>query len=662
MELDQEVKALKRKLDKQKEEFNSQMKILKRKLDEQKEEFDSEVKFLNRKLDEEKEKFDSEVNAFKKKLEEKERKVDLSESKINYSIDILTTDCFEVISKFLDNKSALNLYQTSKSINRKLQMCVNFWKRLCKNENFDEKKALHENYDENEDEAQRMSWSGKKLHDVKISDDSTFWHKVFLRGIEMRRNILSGKFEMWRLFMMDQESLPVKKMSKETTQRELRSQHRNSAFNDHRRRVKIHSHCWNKDFMIVSQFTENQAFNDIFIWAWNDGHDPTFLYSYDLSNTYPTGISRTTFAWKKYLVLMPQTRNILDEMQLCSMIRVHDLSRNFELVGKYDFPEDGFRRHLKIHWNNKAEVDHLYQLGDQAMIICRTPRFHLFIFSLPNCDLLRTVALPENSKALPENPKRPLELDNLDQMFYIEDNTMMFMLSEDSSCNLYRSLLIVDLENFVKANKEIEMKVDDMFDFDEDFMVLTSAINKSKLACLMISGKIVIRNILTTSYSTITHVDSLIIPRPEQLLELDSAADIPDMCTNSNGDIIILRQFTNGRKIHCYNSKGDLLYSLEVDDPTLELEKKQDYLLMELDGNFLTVADQNRIVLWNSKTGKHFNTIVLPEHYNCRDDPVESADKWSRKGHRGISFCEEGIIIIHNQRNFPIAADVIKFW
>ena len=221
--------------------------------------------------------------------------------------------------------------------------------------------------------------------------------------------------------------------------------------------------------------------------------------------------------------------------------------------------------------------------------------------------------------ALPENPKRPLELDILDGMFGMKDNAMMFMLSGAHTCYLFSGLLIVDLDNFVKANREIEIKVDDKFDTDEDFIWTISAISKSKLVCLMISGKIVIRNILATSYSTITHVDSLIIPCPEQLMEFrDSATDMPFLCTNSIGDIIILRQFTNGRKIHCYNSKGDLLYRLEVDDPTLKLEKKPNYLFMELDGNFLTVGDQNRIVMWNSRTGKHFNTIVLPEHYNCR--------------------------------------------
>lgn len=50
----------------------------------------------------------------------------------------------------------------------------------------------------------------------------------------MRRNICNGRFELWRLFLTDADSLPVKKMSFDTTFRELRSSHRRSPFNQPR--------------------------------------------------------------------------------------------------------------------------------------------------------------------------------------------------------------------------------------------------------------------------------------------------------------------------------------------------------------------------------------------------------------------------------------------
>ena len=69
-----------------------------------------------------------------------------------------------------------------------------------------------------------------------------------------------------------------------------------------------------------------------------------------------------------------------------------------------------------------------------------------------------------------------------------------------------------------------------------------------------------------------------------------------------------------------------------------------------------------QIVLWNSRTGCHVRTISLPRHYDYQEDLEESQDKFCWKGHTDFAFTEDGIIIIHSQRNFPIAADILLFW
>merc|ERR1711874_782718 len=102
--------------------------------------------------------------------------------------------------------------------------------------------------------------------------------------------------------------------------------------------------------------------------------------------------------------------------------------------------------------------------------------------------------------------------------------------------------------------------------------------------------------------------------------------------------------FVSGRKIHAYNSEGDQLYSIDMD------------------GNFVCAADQDKVVVWNSKTGEYINTIGIPKHYNVKEDPEELRDKFCWKGHTDFAFAEDGIIVIHSQRNFPVAADVLLFW
>ena len=86
------------------------------------------------------------------------------------------------------------------------------------------------------------------------------------------------------------------------------------------------------------------------------------------------------------------------------------------------------------------------------------------------------------------------------------------------------------------------------------------------------------------------------------------------------------------------------------------------YISIDIDGNFLCAADQDKIVIWNARNGKFIRTIEIPPHYDFREDMTELRDKYCWKGHTDFAFAEDGIIIIHSQRNFPIAADVMLFW
>lgn len=190
---------------------------------------------------------------------------------------MLGADELEKVAYYLETKTAVNLLLTCKAINQKLTCCPGFWHQLCKNENFHEYSALKledkeicinkskpssnaVKFDDVLSEAdsqlscriptkkdkcvtvktivtkekndkffnlahtpsERLSWSGENFHDVKIPDQATLWRKIYLRGLQMRRNICEGRFELWRLFLTDESHLPVKKMTSKTTFRELR--------------------------------------------------------------------------------------------------------------------------------------------------------------------------------------------------------------------------------------------------------------------------------------------------------------------------------------------------------------------------------------------------------------------------------------------------------
>jgi len=594
-----------------------------------------------------------------------------SSSSSSVSLGSLTPDCLEYICLYLDTESALALLQTCRIIHLKLRLSVSYWKHMCKLESFDEFNALKKEDDARDEE--RRTWCGEQFHSLNIDrEKTTYWHRVFLRGTEMRRNIRRGRYELWRLYMTDKDSLPVKRMQHNTTGRELRAGHRGSKYNDQRRRVRIHRY-WNEDYLVAIQHTcSHHGFNDIFVWRWAECQDPQFLYSRDLTPLYPTGLFPTAFfLWKQFLVLIPETGYINDERRLSSMIRVHDLSRDFSLAGQYDLPEGGRQRLVRP--SPGSEAAHLHRLQDKAVAVCRAPTLTAFVFSLPDCRLLQTVSLPAG-----------LEGDDMDQRFLMKDNTMFFMFHHPEFFNnlfnaleggeplqkRYGKLLTVNFSKYLKdETASIEMRVDHQFDTNEDYIEKISVIEQNKMACAFMSGKIAVRSILVTSDLTITYMDTLTVPCPGQLqdehnLDYDEGdSDGPNLCTSSTGDLIIVfRHFTTGRKIHCYTSRGEVRYTLDLDEAGLQLEPRPGYVSLDLDGRFLCCADQNRIVLWESRSGRHVNTILIPDHYNYRDDPEESADRYCWKGHTDFAFTEDGIIIIHSQRNFPIAADVFLFW
>jgi len=623
-----------------------------------------------------------------------------AESCQNYvqkNLEDVGPDELEVITKYLDTQTCLNLLRTCKEIHIKLDRSPGFWKHLCFNENFHEYTALKNEDEETEGEdtsKTRLSWNLEVFHDVQVDPNAPKWRRVFQRGIGMRRNICQGKFELWRLYLTDADSLPVKKMTKDTSFRELRSYHRRSRkAKDPRRRVRIHRY-WNEDFLVAVQYSRHLRFNELYVWKWKECQQPEFMYNFDLYDQYPRGLFPTAFfLWKHYLVLMPDTGYAREDMTpLTSMIRIHDLKDNMKLVGSYDFPEESPLRRYQPQPQSSAmisnETAHLHKLGDKAVGLCRTPKLALFVFKLPDGQLLKQVNLYDHLVS-------PLETYDLDQRFLMKDNTMIFMFHDpDFFSDLfangtnqqdnddtdrqkrYGKLLYVDFEGIARnanGDGKIELKVDEKFDCNDDYIEKISVMSSDRMAVAFSSGKIIIRQVKTTAVAsnTCSSIDKLIIPCPEDLKEeLDADLDEmdtdgPSLCSSRNGEVIlVMRHFESGRRIHAYDisRKGRVLYTINLDESSLNLTKIPGYISIDIDGNFLCAADQDKIVIWNARNGKFIRSIAIPAHYDFREDKNERDDKYCWKGHTDFAFAEDGIIIIHSQRNFPIAADVMLFW
>ena len=150
----------------------------------------------------------------------------------------------------------------------------------------------------------------------------------------------------------------------------------------------------------------------------------------------------------------------------------------------------------------------------------------------------------------------------------------------------------------------MEIRLDINFDSNEDFIEKISLVDKSRMICVTGSGKVAVKELSVTGDTSLAFLDTLVIPCPgilkEQILDDDldlSDSDGPNLCTNVKGDlIVVLRQFEEGRRIHGYTSRGDLLYTINCDSPVLGLEPRPGYVSLDLDGNFVCCADQVRLI------------------------------------------------------------------
>ena len=271
------------------------------------------------------------------------------------------------------------------------------------------------------------------------------------------------------------------------------------------------------------------------------------------------------------------------------------------------------------------------------------PKLTFFVFSLPDCQLQHSLELPGS-----------LEHDEMDQRYLLKDNTMMFLFhdqeffnnvflasksllvdqsltylpsdGDDSLEQRYGKLVVADFTKFIEEEGSIEVRLDINFDTNEDFIEKISLVDKTKMICVTGSGRIIVKEQVVTSDNRLAFVDTLVIPCPGRLRDqvLDDDLDMPDadgpnLCTNMKGDlIVVLRQFEDGRKIHGYSSGGSLLYTVNCDSAQFGLEDRPGYVSLDLDGNFVCCADQEKICLWNSRTGQYLNTITIPPHYNYR--------------------------------------------
>ena len=314
-----------------------------------------------------------------------------------------------------------------------------------------------------------------------------------------------------------------------------------------------------------------KRFHDIFVWKWQKCQKPKFLYCRDLLPTYPSDLlSECCYIHENYFVLMPDADKKSEKVT--SIVRVHDLSDRFKLVGKFDFEEDSNlirnRHSLVYKWAN------LNKLGDKAVALCHLNRsLNLFILSIPDCKLEKSIKIPD--------------YDYLALEFcMVKDNTMMFLFSQ--KILPHGQLLQLNFNDFIQKKGDIKLREYKKFSDAEDPIEEICLNSKTQMTCILRSGVIVIKDLNSRCRwsSTRDNMD-LYISEPEPLQQ-KMPYDNSSLSCSPGGDLIIAkRHFISGRKIHAYNKKGVMLYELCIDDLKLELGLRPRDISIDLKGRLL---------------------------------------------------------------------------
>ena len=70
----------------------------------------------------------------------------------------------------------------------------------------------------------KIGWAGKPMR-IRPPDDYEPWRKMYLRGLQMRRNIISSNYEGWRIYANRYVSNAKKKILQEELELNLLFSH-----------------------------------------------------------------------------------------------------------------------------------------------------------------------------------------------------------------------------------------------------------------------------------------------------------------------------------------------------------------------------------------------------------------------------------------------------
>jgi len=518
-----------------------------------------------------------------------------------------------MIVELLEVESILSLLRTSRWLHGVLSPCDSFWKLLCVKTELANYSCL-----ETQPGSRQLGWAGLELHNTGGSDKAVTgqWHRMWQRGIKMRRNIVAGNFHGWRLFSNTEcpvaELGPAKDMNK--VKQDLGEFPKLSTNDD----LKID---WDDKHLVLFHFFRGEG-ESCTIRLWDIQDEPVFKYEVD------KGIECITdkvSVHGDYVVMVPSW-----PLEAQAIVMTLDITKKMTETGKYLFSDPATQTALDENW----EHTQLRVVRCQAVVVYKAPRWGVLVTSLPSC-----------------TPLHHLDLDGVGPLYECQQirsykSTSVILFTEkklEQVCTLVTMDICPNtgskVRSYYSANNVTDVAIytepEEIYLMKKNgTVVLYDATNKTetvKISSPSLAGE-------NSDYQ-------LFVNGKEQICVMQSAPEAP-----------------SGRHIDVYSYSGSWLYKINLDLFQYGLSRDESVCIYT-NAAFLAAADSKRFVLFNVKSGKFLGVILIPNHLERSKGKDEKDCMFEQTGLGLFIFDENKLIAVHDyERSFPAVLDIYKFW
>ena len=293
----------------------------------------------------------------------------------NTSMTDLPQELVLHLCHYLDSRSLLAFLQTSKWLYHMLKDCNPFWKGVCVREELSNYGCLLTDEDDPEKQ-NKIGWAGLPMR-VKPPADLPSWRRVFLKGLQMRRNIRRSNYEGWRIYA--NSNVPVVKLSPDLDLNSVKRQMGDFPKLSENDDLKID---WDEKHLVVFHFFRGEG-ESCTIRLWDISEEPQFLYSVDKGLEC---ITDKVSVVNDHVVIVPSW-----PLEARAIVMTLDVKNEMAEVGKFIMADEQKQAALDEHW----EHTQLRIIKNEAMVACRTPEWCIIVVSLPNCTPLFEVNLDD---------------------------------------------------------------------------------------------------------------------------------------------------------------------------------------------------------------------------------------------------------------------------